>query len=296
MKRSTLVNRSNNVKTIVEDAVSYVQNYTEETAQGVFKVSKATIGISSTSIPIVQTNTIFMSHDVGTAKQIIEFTQRDEPIDFRKTTEVIIAYEFPDIDVGERVISYKVKDKNKDRSSIEFILERVVLDVGTTRVNQYIYLLFDDGTSIDVGIVVFNLNRSFIDSNIDNIEEFYIRKLEDVKEYLLYRANEIIARLLQLEGEFHDLDFEQLATRRQLEEAVNKINNEMRAQKEDILYKLNNKVDKTFIESNMPTKISIDNEELRLESNEKVLSHVDIMTEDLVDDMLNYIFMKGDDE
>lgn len=315
-KRSALVNRRQNTKTVVEDAVSYVENYTEETVEGVFKVSKSVIGISSTSVPIVRTDTIFMSQDVGTAKQIFEFRQRDEPINFSNVTEVVIAYEFPDIEVGERIISYKVEDKNRDYSRIEFILESQVLDVGNTRVNQYVYLLFADGTSIDAGIVAFNLGRSFIDSNIDNIEDFYIRKLDDVREYLLYRANEIIARLLNLEGEFHDLDFEQLATRRQLEEAVGSINtrindvennlsNTMSEQRKEFLENLltqrqeimsevndglNQKVDKTYINANMPTKIAINEDKLLLKSKQQVLSHVDLVTEVLLKDMLDNIF------
>lgn len=310
MTRSVLVNRRQNAKTIIEDAVSYTENYTENSAKGVFKVSKSTIGVSTTSVPIVETEAIFMSHDIGTAKQIFEFKQRDEFIDFSKATEVVIAYEFPDINVGERVISYKVEDKNRERSRVEFILEGKVLDVGTTRVNQYVYLLFSDGTSMDAGIVVFNLNRSFIDSNIDNIEEFYIRKLDDVRESLLYEANEIIARLLKLEGEFHDLDFEQLATKRQLEEAINQVSDEIEEQKQHLLKSmaeqkqeiiteiqpdLDLKVDKSYINTNMPTNIVISEDKLLLESNQRTLSYVELMTENLVDDMLDNIFSNRGD-
>ena len=182
------------------------------------KLHELTINVSSQSRTNMVTNTTFFTMDVGTAKKIINFTIENEPLDLTDAT-VMLAFDFV-AEEKSKIIDSKdgsvvIEDAETGRCSV--ILPNHLYEY-TGDVLVHVYVMFNDGRSLDCGVIVTRFEESWLDQELEEMTDFYVKRFEDL-------AREIETRVSEMREDIESLRMDADQTRAQIE-ANNIVTNE----------------------------------------------------------------------
>ncbi|MCL2559286.1 MAG: BppU family phage baseplate upper protein [Turicibacter sp.] len=163
------------------------------------KEHELTINISPATRSNIVTNTTFFSMDVETGKKIINFTHGNEPVDLT-AAKVMLGFEF----VGTN--ASKIIDSEDGSVVIEDALAGQCSVILPNHLYEYagqvlvhVYIVYEDGYSLDCGIIVTQFEESWLDSELDEMSLFYVQRFEDL-------SDTIKARVTELEDRFDDIE------------------------------------------------------------------------------------------
>lgn len=166
---------------------SFARNYID----GVFKVTEFTFHVSAITRQIVNSGTLMMSSDRGTTKRIMNFVDRnDNTIQngnniLADAEKVIVVYQFLDLpDIKPMRREYEITDR--ENSSVTYIVDDEILNVGNTRLVQHVYIKYAQGHSLDVGAASAQIQTSFIDtgeSGLGGLNSMFIKAAEELFDF-----------------------------------------------------------------------------------------------------------------
>lgn len=156
-----------------------IRNYT----LGVFKINEINMSIDTEPTRITPSGAHFYSADRGTAMQIFRLLKDNSPVVLDAPAKLVVLYEFPDLEyAGSIMLDYEIENLNG--GVVKKAIPQKILNAGSTRVIQHIYVNFHDGRKIDVGIIEFHVHRSRIDTDLEEWAGVYNQRLEDLAERL----------------------------------------------------------------------------------------------------------------
>ena len=166
------------------------------------KQHELTINISPTSRSNIMTNTTFFSMDVKTGKKIINFTHNNAPIDLTNAT-VLLGFEFVGAGTSKIVDSKdgSVTIEEAKTGTCSVVLPNHLYDY-EGQVLVHVYITFEDGRSLDCGIIVTEFEASWLDRNLDEMSQFYVKRFEDLAHNIQSRVDELHALLDELKIKF----------------------------------------------------------------------------------------------
>ena len=156
------------------------------------------INISPANRSNIITNTTFFSMDVKTGKKVIHFTHENEPVDLTAAT-VMLGFEF--VATGtSKIIDSKdgsvvIEDAKAGTCSV--VLPNHLYEY-EGQVLVHVYITFEDGRSLDCGVIVTQFEESWLDSELEEMSAFYVKRFEDL-------ANHVKARIAELEEKLKDV-------------------------------------------------------------------------------------------
>ena len=131
-----------------------------------YKLHEITININPQSRTNIITNTTFFSMDVKTGKKVINFTLDNEPLDLSNAT-VKLGFEFVNNEFSKIIYSQDgtvvIEDALAGQCSV--ILPNHLYDY-SGRVDIHVYIIFDDGRSLDAGVIVTEFEESWFDGEM----------------------------------------------------------------------------------------------------------------------------------
>ena len=180
----------------------------------VLKSHELTINISAQSRTNITTNTTFFSMDVNTGKKIINFTHENNSVDLTDAT-VLLGFEFAGAGTSKIIDSVDgsvvIEDAVNGQCSV-MLPNHFYQYEGQVLV--HVYIKYHDGRSFDAGIIVTEFSESWLDSELDEMADFYVRRFENLAMEIKERALEIRTGL---EQELSDLSEKLESIRSQLE-------------------------------------------------------------------------------
>jgi len=166
----------------------------ETTTQVVKKEHELTINISPANRSNLVTNTTFFSMDVETGKKIINFTHDNEPVDLTHA-KVMLGFEFVANNTSKIIDttdgSVVIEDAQAGQCSV--ILPNHLYQYAG-QVLVHVYIVYEDGRSLDCGVIVTEFEESWLDSELEEMSQFYVERFEDL-------AREIEGRMASLKEE-----------------------------------------------------------------------------------------------
>ena len=159
--------------------------------QVAMKKHELTINISPSNRSQIVTNTTFFSMDVATGKKIIYFVNDERPVDLTDA-HVILGFEFVgtasskiiDSDDGSVVI------ENPENGVCHVVLPNHLYDY-EGQVLVHVYIDYEDGRSLDCGVIVTEFEKSWLERELAEMQPFYIQRFEDLKRKILARVEEL---------------------------------------------------------------------------------------------------------
>jgi len=177
----------------------------------VLKSHELTLDINPRSRTNIATSTTFFSMDVNTAKKVINFTHNNEPVDLTDAT-ILIGFEF--VGVG----TSKIIDSEDGTIIIEDTVAGQCLVNLPNHLYQYegqvlvhVYIKYADGRSLDCGIIVTEFEESWLDSELEEMTEFYVQRFENLANDIKERASMILVDFEEVETMFRNLKSELIA-------------------------------------------------------------------------------------
>lgn len=165
-----------------------------------YKQHELTIDIGASSRTNIMTNTTFFTMDIKTGKKVINFTLNGERLDLTDAT-VMLGFEFVDEETT------KIMDSKDGSIVIERPRRGECRVVLPNHLYQYsgpvlvhVYIMFDDGRSFDAGIIVTEFKESWLDSELEEMTEFYVKRFEDLAEEIRQRADRLHQLLDGVDG------------------------------------------------------------------------------------------------
>lgn len=209
----------------------------------------------------IPTNTEFFSYDQRVAKKIINFQFKGEPLDLTEAN-VILGFDF--VTAGQSVIfesddgSIKIKDPTAGKVNV-MLPNDIYAYSGAVII--YVFVEFSNGQSLDYPAFSTEFKESWLDQDLEEMAQFYVKRFEDLRNLVLEQAS----------GIDHDLT--------EFEDRINQIESDIAAFDIDALAK--------EIEENLRSAV-----EMRLSDIEKRLEDADFITEEKVDQTFEH-FMFG---
>lgn len=215
----------------------------------------------------IPTNTEFFSYDQRVAKKIINFQFKGEPLDLSEAN-IILGFDF--VTAGQSVIfesadgSIKIEDPPSGK--VYVMLPNDIYSYSGT-VIIYVFVEFSNGQSLDYPAFSTEFQESWLDQDLDEMAQFYVKRFEDLRKLVLEEAAGIDHdltgfedRIQQIETDLASLDVESL-----VEEVAEEIRASMESRLSDIEERLEDNdvitqemMDQSFVELLTGKKISID--------------------------------------
>ena len=168
----------------------------------VIKQHELTINISAQSRTNIITNTTFFSMDINTGKKIINFTHNNTPVDLTNAT-VLMGFEFVGLG-SSKIIDSKdgsITIQSPETGQCEVMLPNHFYTY-TGQVLIHVYIKFEDGRSLDAGIILTEFEESWLDQELEEMTQFYVKRFEDLVREI--REREATLRQ-EMETEFDDV-------------------------------------------------------------------------------------------
>ena len=163
------------------------------------KQHELTINISPQTRGNITTNTTFFTMDVRTAKKVINFTHQGEPVDLTDT-KVLIGFEFVGANASKIIDSTDgsviIEDAKAGKCSVT--LPSHLFDY-EGQVLVHVYIKYEDGRSLDCGIIVTEFEESWLDRDLPELSKFYVQRFEDL-------AREVEERMAGLQDQLADIE------------------------------------------------------------------------------------------
>ena len=232
------------------------------------KLHELTINVSSQSRTNLITNTTFFTMDVQTGKKIINFTLENEPLDLTNAT-VMLAFDF----VAEQ--KSKIMDSKDGSVIIEDAESGVCSVVLPNHLYQYsgdvlvhVYVMFEDGRSLDCGVIVTKFEESWLDQELDEMTDFYVQRFEDLADEIRERANEIKVEVEAKFEEVHENIENTKSKIKQLKLEIKDFSLSIKNDTKNALIEIQNQVKEKIIEAE--TEFLNLNEEIKSKLREKL--------------------------
>jgi len=164
------------------------------------KQHELTINISPQSRGNIMTNTTFFSMDVNTGKKIINFVQNNAPVDLTNAT-VMLGFEFIGTSTSKIIDSKdgSVVIEDAQAGICSVILPNHLYDY-EGQVLIHVYITYEDGRSLDCGVIVTEFEASWLDRELEGMSDFYVKRFEDLARDVQTRADDL-QKLLEQVGD-----------------------------------------------------------------------------------------------
>ncbi|MGJ0741514.1 hypothetical protein ACR75H_17350, partial [Enterococcus casseliflavus] len=166
----------------------------------------------------VPTNTEFFSYDQQVAKKTINFQFKGEPLDLSEAN-VILGFDF--VTAGQSVIfesadgSITIEDPSAGKVHV-MLPNDIYAYSGSVII--YVFVEFSNGQSLDYPAFSTEFQESWIDQNLEEMAQFYVKRFEDLRNLVLEQAagidrdlTEFENRIDQIESDLAAFDIEALA-------------------------------------------------------------------------------------
>lgn len=164
------------------------------------------------------TNTEFFSYDQRVAKKTINFQFKGEPLDLSEAN-VILGFDF--VTAGQSVIfesadgSVVIEDPAVGKVNV-MLPNDIYAYSGSVII--YVFVEFSNGQSLDYPAFSTEFQESWIDQNLEEMAQFYVKRFEDLRNLVLEQASgidrdltEFENRIDQIESDLAAFDIEALA-------------------------------------------------------------------------------------
>ncbi|WP_429967768.1 hypothetical protein [Enterococcus sp. AZ046] len=173
----------------------------------------------------VPTNTEFFSYDQRVAKKTINFQFKGEPLDLSEAN-VILGFDF--VTAGQSVIfesadgSIKIEDPKAGKVNV-MLPNDIYAYSGAVII--YVFVDFSNGQSLDYPAFSTEFQESWIDQDLEEMAQFYVKRFEDLRDLVLEQASgidhdltEFENRIEQIESDLAAFDIDSLA--KEIEEEI----------------------------------------------------------------------------
>ncbi|MEC5315641.1 BppU family phage baseplate upper protein [Enterococcus casseliflavus] len=166
----------------------------------------------------VPTNTEFFSYDQRVAKKTINFQFKGEPLDLSEAN-VILGFDF--VTAGQSVIFESADEsiviEDPTAGKVNVMLPNDIYAY-TGDVVIYVFVEFSNGQSLDYPAFSTEFKESWIDKDLEEMAQFYVKRFEDLRNLVLEQAagidrdlTDFENRIDQIESELAAFDIEALA-------------------------------------------------------------------------------------
>ena len=206
-------------------------NYFRVTRAQEHKQHELTIDMSASRRRNIVTDTNFFTMDLGTGKKVIRFTLDGKPFDLTDK-QVLLGFEFVEANVRKVFetsdLGSPVVIENTRLGRINVNLPNDVIQY-SGEVLIHVYILFEDGRSLDAGIIVTEFKESWLDGELAEMSDFYVNRFEILANDLEERVNESRRRVEELQNELsrvaENISDNDFATSSELSEHVSDVSN-----------------------------------------------------------------------
>lgn len=173
----------------------------------------------------VPTNTEFFSYDQRVAKKTINFQFKGEPLDLSEAN-VILGFDF--VNAGQSVIfesadeSIVIEDPNAGKVNV-MLPNDIYAYSGSVII--YVFVEFSNGQSLDYPAFSTEFQESWLDQDLEEMAQFYVKRFEDLRSLVLDQAagidrdlTDFENRIDQIESELAAFDIEALS--KEIEEEI----------------------------------------------------------------------------
>lgn len=173
----------------------------------------------------IPTNTEFFSYDQRVAKKTINFQFKGEPLDLSEAN-VILGFDF--VTAGQSVIfesaddSIKIEDPTAGKVNV-MLPNDIYAYSGSVII--YVFVEFPNGQSLDYPAFSTEFQESWLDQDLEEMAQFYVKRFEDLRNLVLEQASgidhdltEFENRIGQIESDLAAFDIDALA--REIEEEI----------------------------------------------------------------------------
>jgi len=152
------------------------------------KTHELVIDINARSRENIITDTTFFTMDIGTGEKIISFTRNHQAFDLTNV-EVLVGFHYLETDTSKIIAtddgSVAVIDGPGGKCSVS-IPNHIFDYEGDVLV--HVYLKFGNGQSLDAGIIATRFERSWLDVELPAMNDFYVKRFEDLDRYIREKA------------------------------------------------------------------------------------------------------------
>ncbi|WP_461198564.1 hypothetical protein [Enterococcus sp. N249-2] len=147
----------------------------------------------------VATNTEFFTYDQNTAKKIIHFQLEGEQLDL-SNANIILGFYF--VNAGSSFLlesadgSVVIEESEKGLTSVMLPND---IYAYTGQVLIHVYVEFDNGQSLDYPAIVTDFKESWIDQELDQMADYYVKRFEDLRQLVFQRVEDLTGKFEQLE-------------------------------------------------------------------------------------------------
>ncbi|NBA63395.1 BppU family phage baseplate upper protein [Enterococcus mundtii] len=215
----------------------------------------------------VPTNTEFFSYDQRVAKKTINFQFKGEPLNLSEAN-VILGFDF--VNAGQSVIfesadgSIEIEDPKAGKVNV-MLPNDIYAYSGSVII--YVFIEFSNGQSLDYPAFSTEFQKSWIDQDLEEMAQFYVKRFEDLRNLVLAETEGIDhdltgfeERITSIEDAITGFDIDHLA-----EEIEQEIRASVESRLSDIEKRLENSdvitqetMDQSLVELLSGKKISID--------------------------------------
>lgn len=173
----------------------------------------------------IPTNTEFFSYDQRVAKKTINFQFKGKPLDLSEAN-VILGFDF--VTAGQSVIfesddgSIKIEDPTAGKVNV-MLPNDIYAYSGSVII--YIFVEFSNGQSLDYPAFSTEFQESWLDQDLEEMAQFYVKRFEDLRNLVLEHASgidqdltEFEERIDQIESDLAAFDIDALA--KEIEEEI----------------------------------------------------------------------------
>lgn len=166
----------------------------------------------------VPTNTEFFSYDQRVAKKTINFQFKGEPLDLSEAN-VILGFDF--VTAGQSVIfesadgSIRIEDSAAGKVNV-MLPNDIYAYSGSVII--YVFVEFSNGQSLDYPAFSTEFQESWLDQDLEEMAQFYVKRFEDLRNLVLEQAagidqdlSEFEERIRNIESAIDSFDVDQLA-------------------------------------------------------------------------------------
>lgn len=137
---------------------------------------------------VIQTGATYWSHDVNTAKIVVNLKRNSEPIILSSTVSVRMIMVFDDNDTQKKQV-HKMTIDDTQNGVVSLVLPKETLGfVGNVLCG--VYVNYGGNQSTDNGYFTFSMRRSLIDGEFPQLENGYVSEFQTMLDYMIETASE----------------------------------------------------------------------------------------------------------
>ncbi|MGA5589916.1 hypothetical protein ACPCF3_00750 [Enterococcus mundtii] len=154
----------------------------------------------------IPTNTEFFSYDQRVAKKTINFQFKGEPLDLSQAN-VILGFDF--VTAGQSVIfesddgSIKIMDPAAGKVNV-MLPNDIYAYSGSVII--YVFVEFSNGQSLDYPAFSTEFQESWLDQDLEEMAQFYVKRFEDLRNLVLEQVSGIDRDLTEFEDRIQNIE------------------------------------------------------------------------------------------